>query len=106
MIDPDSVRLSFAGELWYWRGPSPYHFVMVPDDACGILRAIAPVVSYGWGVIPVRARARGRTWDTSLFPRDGGFVLPVKDAVRLGEALELGEVLEIELTIRHGRPVR
>jgi hypothetical protein len=57
-------------------------------------------VSYGWGVIPVRARIGGTTWDTSLFPRDGRFVVPVKDAVRRGEGLALGDLVAVVLTIR------
>ena len=100
MIDPESVRIEFAGELFYWRGPSPYHYIAVSDDGCELLRAIAPAVSYGWGVIPVRVRAGGTTWDTSLFPKDGGYLVPVKDAVRLGEGMQLGDVVGVLLSIR------
>jgi hypothetical protein len=100
VIDPESVQLTFTGELWHWRGPSPYHFVTVPEDACGVLRIVAPVVSYGWGVIPVRARIGDSTWETSLFPKDGGFVLPVKDTVRHAEALALGDTVAVEMSLR------
>jgi hypothetical protein len=24
------VELEFSGEVWFWRGPSPFHFVTVP----------------------------------------------------------------------------
>jgi hypothetical protein len=24
------VNIEFAGELWYWRGPAPFHFISVP----------------------------------------------------------------------------
>jgi len=30
----DDGQLSFSGELWYWRGPSPFHFVTVPEPQC------------------------------------------------------------------------
>ena len=60
------MRLEFAGELWYWRGPSPYHFVTVPDDGCAELRALAPVVSYGWGMIPVNVRIGGPCCDLAV----------------------------------------
>ena len=53
-----SLDLEFAGELWYWRGPSPYHFITVPRTACVELRAGAAVVSYGWGMIPVKGPDR------------------------------------------------
>jgi len=100
VIDPESVRLSFSGELVYWRGPSPYHYVAVPPDGCELLHAIAPVATYGWGVIPVTVTIGGTTFSTSLFPRDGGYLVPVKDAVRREEQVALGDVVAIELAIR------
>ncbi len=96
---PLEVRFEFAGELWYWRGPSPYHFVTVPEDASAELRALSPLVTYGWGVIPVSVRIGNTEFTTSLFPRDGGYALPIKDAVRLAEGLADGDELTVELTI-------
>jgi hypothetical protein len=100
MLDPASVRLTFDGELVYWRGPSPFHFVAVPPDGAELLHVVAPVATYGWGVIPVTVTIGRTTFQTSLFPRDGGYLVPVKDAVRRAERLELGDMLDIELTIR------
>lgn len=100
MIDPESVRLAFTGDLWHRRGPAPCHFVTVPEDGCAVLRAVAPVVSYGWGVIAVRARIGGSDWETSLFPRNRGYVLPVRDAIRHAEGLVLGDVVSVEMAIR------
>ena len=59
----------------------------MPDDGCAAVRAVAPLVSYGWGMIPVRARIGRTTWMTSLFPKDGGYVVPIKDVVRVAEDL-------------------
>ena len=100
MIDPASVRLEFSGELVYWRGPSPYHYVAVPPDGCEILHAVAPSATYGWGVIPVLVTVGATTFTTSLFPKDGGYLVPVKDAVRRAEKLELGGIVGISLSIR------
>jgi hypothetical protein len=93
------VEIEFEGELWYWRGPSPYHFIWVPEGVSPGLREMAAVVSYGWGMIPVTARIGGSEWGTSLFPKDGHYVLPIKDAVRLAEALTLGDTVTVELAI-------
>ncbi len=90
----------FAAELWYWRGPAPFHFVTVPEDASAEIRGMAPLVSYGWGVIPVSARIGETEWETSLFPKDGGYALPVKDAVRAAEDLADGDLVSVELTVR------
>jgi len=99
MSDPDWMELRFTGDLWHWRGPSPYYFVTVPDDESSDLHAVSTAVTYGWGMIPVRARIGGTQWETSLFPKDGGYVLPVKDAVRLAEGLQEGTTVTVRLSV-------
>jgi Domain of unknown function (DUF1905) len=93
------VRLEFTADVWYWRGPSPYHFVTVPEAECADLAAVAPRVSYGWGMIPVAAQVGGTSWSTSLFPKDGGYVVPLKDAVRRAEGLDVGGPVTISLSV-------
>ena len=99
-MDADTLHLAFSGELWYWRGPAPFHFVTVPDDESVALHALSAEVSYGWGMIPVRARIGDTDWETSLFPKDGGYVVPVKDAVRSAERLAQGDTVSVRLVIR------
>ncbi len=94
------MRLEFAGEIWTWRGPAPFHFITVPDDGCAALQAMSPLVSYGWGMIPVTVRIGRTVWETSLWPKDGRYVVPIKDAVRLAEGLGEGDVATLELSIR------
>jgi hypothetical protein len=101
MRDPED--LAFSGEIWSWRGPSPYHFVTVPDEVCAGLRAMSTLVSYGWGMIPVSYRIGETTADTSLFPKDGRYVLPVKDAVRRAEGLAVGDTVTVRLSVGPGR---
>ncbi|WP_255408514.1 DUF1905 domain-containing protein [Plantactinospora sp. KBS50] len=36
------MELEFRGEVWFWRGPAPWHFITVPDDQCAALEAAAP----------------------------------------------------------------
>jgi hypothetical protein len=93
------VRLDFEGEVIHWRGPSPYYFVGVPEPLCDDLRIASRDVSYGWGVIPVTVRIGGTTWTTSLFPRDGGYLVPLKDRVRAAEGIEQGDSIELVLTV-------
>ena len=94
------MRLEFAGEIWSWRGPAPFHFVTVPDDICIELRALSPLVSYGWGMIPVTVRIGQTEWRTALFPKDGRYVVPIKDGVRPAEGLAEGDTATLELTVR------
>ena len=39
---------------------------------------------------------------TALFPKDGCYLLPVKDAVRKVVAVEVGQLVEVALSV--GRP--
>jgi hypothetical protein len=56
-------------------------------------------VTYGWGMIPVRARIGATEWTTSLFPKEGRYVVPVKDAVRRAEELDEGDTVVVRLTV-------
>jgi hypothetical protein len=94
------VAVEFSGEIWYWRGPAPFHFVTVPEEQCTELATVAADVSYGWGMVPVRARTGDTEWTTSLFPKDGGYVVPVKDAVRRAERIDVGDVVDLHLDVR------
>lgn len=93
------MDLEFSGEIWFWRGPAPWHFVTVPDEQCAALEATATLVSYGWGMIPVTARIGATDWKTSLWPKDGRYVVPVKAGVRKAEELEVGDTVTVRLTV-------
>jgi hypothetical protein len=93
------MDLAFRGELWWWRGPAPYHFVTVPEAESGMIDAVLELVTYGWGMVPVTATISGTEWTTSLWPKDERYLLPVKNAVRAAERLELGDVVEVKLSI-------
>jgi hypothetical protein len=60
-------------------------------------------VSYGWGVIPVEAVVGSVRFTTSLFPRDGTYLLPLKDAVRRPKGITAGDVIHIEMTVQPRR---
>jgi hypothetical protein len=93
------VKLEFSGEIWFWRGPAPFYFVTVPEPECGALQAASPLVTYGWGMIPVTAEIGDTTWTTSLFPKDGRYIVPLKVVVRRAEGLDDGDVVTVRLTV-------
>ena len=99
-----NMQFEFAGEMWPWRGPAPYHFVTVPDEVSSVIHELSSVISYGWGVIPVSVRIGETGFSTSLFPKDGGYAIPIKDAVRHAEDLTDGEEVRVELTVRAAAP--
>jgi len=96
---PVGMDLQFSGEMWFWKGPAPWYFVTVPEEECDQLEATSPSVSYGWGMIPVAAEIGATTWTTSLFPKDGRYIVPVKAWVRKAEGLEEGDLVTVHLAV-------
>jgi hypothetical protein len=91
--------LDFRGEVVYWRGPAPFHFVMIPEPQASEVRAVATELTYGWGCIPARGQIGETSFTTALFPKDGTFAVPIKVAVRRAERIELGDVVELSLEL-------
>ena len=94
------MNVTFKGKIWYWRGPSPYYFVTVPAQQSDELKAVSGFVTYGWGMIPATVRIGKTEWKTSLFPKDGGYIVPLKDAVRNAAHLDEGDRVTVRLEVR------
>ncbi len=93
------MRLRFSGTIWYWRGPAPFHFVTVPPSEAALIAEVAPVVTYGWGMIPASVTIGATTVTTSLWPKDGGYVVPVKKALQDAEDVTVDDTVEVVLDI-------
>ena len=91
------MELEFRGEIIYWRGPAPFHFVEVPEEQSAAIEAVSAMVTYGWGAIPVTARVGQTDFTTSLFPKGDMYLVPIKDAVRRAENLALGDEIAVRL---------
>ena len=98
----DDEAIPFDGVIFEWRGPAPFLFVAVPDAHIGAIRYAGLSLSYGWGVVPVVAEIGETRFATSLFPRDGGYLVPVKAAVQKAERIGIGDRVEVALKV--GRP--
>ena len=93
------MRVECTGDLWFWRGPAPWHFVTVPEVESEQLAAVSDAVSYGWGMIPASVTIGSTTWSTALWPKDGGYIVPIKSAVRASEHLDVGDPIRLVLDI-------
>jgi hypothetical protein len=93
------MNLEFVGETIWWRGPAPFVFVVVPADLSGEIKAVSSKVTYGWGCIPVTVTIGGTEYATSLFPKDGRYLVPVKAAVQRAENVQVGDGVAVSLTI-------
>ena len=97
--------VDFRGPVVYWRGPSPFYFIRLPPEVCDDLADLAADVSYGWGMIPVEVSLGDRTWETSLWPKDGGYLLPIRARVRRELSLDTDDVVSARINVatRDGR---
>ncbi|WP_347124914.1 DUF1905 domain-containing protein [Microbacterium sp. SY138] len=93
------MQLRIEGAIWYWRGPAPFHFVTVPAAESELIHEIASVVTYGWGMIPASVTVGETTVTTALWPKDGGYIVPIKKALQDREGVGADDVVEITLDI-------
>ena len=89
----------FTAAVIEWRGPSPFYYAPLPAEVAAEIAAIKRQASYGWGVIPVNAEIAGVPFETSLFPKDGTYLLPLKAAVRRRVGVTVGDAVEVAMTI-------
>jgi hypothetical protein len=93
------MEMEFFGEVWEWRGPSPFFFVSVPAEESAELEALSSLVTYGWGMIPVEVTIGFTRWTTSLFPKDGRYVVPLKSAIRTAQGIGIGDTVNVRLGV-------
>lgn len=90
----------FSAPIIEWRGPAPFYFVATPEEVTDDIDQLAPQLTYGWGVIPVQVRLGATSWSTSLFPREGTYLIPLKVAVRRAEGVDLGDHVTLTLSVQ------
>lgn len=93
------MRLRFEGVIWYWRGPAPFPFVTVPPVESEMIHDVASVVTYGWGMIPASVTIGDTTVTTALWPKDGGYIVPIKKALQDREGLGVDDEVHLILDI-------
>ena len=92
------MDFEFTGEIFEWRGPAPFYYVALPDEDSADLKEASAMLTYGWGVIPVVVTIGDTQWQTSLFPKDGRYLVPLKDKVRQAEGLGEGDEIMVRMT--------
>jgi hypothetical protein len=95
------MDFEFEGPVVEWRGPAPFYFLRVPEEESADIKFAAKGLEY-WGQVPVTVRILDVVFGTALFPKDGRYLVPLKDAVRRAAGIELDEVLSVGLSL--GRP--
>ena len=90
----------FEADLYLWKPDAAWVFATVPVDISDEILDIVPE-RRGFGSVRVGVRIGSTSWRTSVFPDSGRgcFVLPVKKQVRRAEEVDVGDPVEIELTV-------
>ena len=92
------MDFEFEGSVIEWRGPAPFYFVAIPEDESADIKFAAKGMEY-WGQVPVVVRIDGTEFRTALFPKDGRYLLPLKDAIRTPAGIEVDQVLAVALSV-------
>ena len=93
------MEIEFEGKIWFWRGPAPWYFVTVSDEHYEALKETCERVTYGWGMIPVKAKVGGTVWETAMFHKDNSYIVPIKASVRKAENLNEDDIVDVRLEI-------
>jgi hypothetical protein len=101
--------LNFSAKIWLWqtdKAPASWHFLTIEGEAAEAIRSTALMRRLeggqrrGWGSIRVAATIGDSSWQTSVFPskENGGYLLPVKAAIRKAEGLVAGDAVRVTLS--------
>ena len=91
------MEFEFEAEVFEWRGPAPFFFAATPDEITLEIDEFKRELTYGWGVIPASVTIGETTVTTSLIPKNGSYYVPLKDAIRKPNGMQLGDMVEILL---------
>lgn len=94
------MDFEFEGRVVEWRGPAPYYFVAVPEEESADIKLAAKGMEY-WGQVPVTVCIDDTEFTTALFPKDGRYLLPLKDVVRRAVGLDVDEVVGVAMNLGH-----
>ncbi len=90
--------------VWVWtsgKAPASWYFVTIPPEISAEIKYEMLGLTRGFGAVPVTATIGETTWRTSLFPSKdmGGYLLPLKSAVRKAQGVRAGEVVTVRLEV-------
>jgi len=94
--------ITLTAALKYWSNEEGgSHFMTVPAELSGEIKAHALMVRRGFGSVKVEATIDDVTWRTSVFPSksSGGYFLPVKKEVCCKTGIAAGDEVTVELDL-------
>lgn len=105
----EELNFTITSRLWIYQGKSAWYFISVKGEEAEQIKFFTDPKNTGrkrrgWGSVKVKATIGDTTWETSIFPSkdSGGYLLPVKAAVRKAEKLLDGNDVTVRLKIKTG----
>jgi hypothetical protein len=98
----DGAKIELEASVWLWTSNgASWHFLTVEGEAAAEIRYASMGMTRGFGSVPVEATIGRTHWRTSLFPSKsaGGFMLPLKAAVRRAEGFGEGDSVRVILKV-------
>jgi hypothetical protein len=92
-------EFKFMATVIEWRGPAPFYFVATPPEISMRLNELKRELSYGWGVMHAQLTVSDISVKTALFPKDGAFYVPLKDAIRKPLGIVVGTEIAVTLEL-------
>jgi Domain of unknown function (DUF1905) len=97
---------SVTAPVWKWRAADPtvtaeWYFLTIDAQTAAEIRYAALGQIGGFGSVRVKVQIGTTRWQTSLFPHkeSGGFILPLKAAVRKAEGIGVGDSVTVQLQV-------
>jgi len=101
--DFEEIKLKYdftiTGEIFEWRGPAPFYFVEIDKSLSTEIKSEATLHTYGWGVTHIHGIVGKTEFMTAMIPKEGCYRIPIKDAVRKVEDVEVGDVITIKFNL-------
>lgn len=94
-----AFEFDFVAPVIEWRGPAPFFFVATTPEVSSSLNELKQELSYGWGVMHAQVVIADLRVKTALIPKDGAFLVPLKNAIRKPLGLEVGDLVELHLEL-------
>lgn len=95
-------NFKMKAKLWLYPGKAGWHFLTLPAAESEAMEQMFGSIARGFGSLPVCVTIGDSDWETSIFPskKSGGYILPVKAAVRKKEKLIDGDIVNFSLSVK------
>jgi len=105
----EELDFTITAPIWLYQGKGAWYFISVKGEEAEQVKFFTDPKNTGrkrrgWGSVKVKATIGDTTWETSIFPSkdSGGYLLPVKAAVRKAESLLVDNEVVLRLKVKTG----